>query len=382
MGDLTSNRGDDSMGVPKGAPAPAPETDGSGRRALVRSGLAVVAMVLIAFCAWSAHEYARGGDPFALFGGSAFRTVAEPETSDDAETPATTGQLSAAVEDLAFDGESVSATGCALVVSDGDIWVEQRTGDEAPRMVLLTARRAAALASWADARGYDTGSVNWICEDRLGTVRMVVRFSCDDAPTSGDSKALLSAAEAYAISADAYASLGANPGYGRTSGDVPTLPDGTPVPVSSKRSEVGEQLESSATGTSVGSVIGGSSSSSAASGGGSSSDSPSSSDDGTVTVGVTVDGSAAGAGSSSATVSLAAGSTAYDALAATGVSLNARMTQFGMYVSSIAGLAEKEHGGMSGWVYAVNGSEPNTACSNYVMRDGDTLVWTYVNVTE
>ena len=53
-----------------------------------------------------------------------------------------------------------------------------------------------------------------------------------------------------------------------------------------------------------------------------------------------------------------------------------------MYVSSIGGLAEKEHGAMSGWVYAVNGHEPNTACSNYELHDGDSLVWTYVNVTE
>ena len=53
-----------------------------------------------------------------------------------------------------------------------------------------------------------------------------------------------------------------------------------------------------------------------------------------------------------------------------------------LYVSSIGGLAEKEHGAMSGWVYAVNGYEPNTACSNYELRDGDSLVWTYVNVTE
>ena len=53
-----------------------------------------------------------------------------------------------------------------------------------------------------------------------------------------------------------------------------------------------------------------------------------------------------------------------------------------LYVSSIGGLAEKEHGGMSGWVYAVNGYEPNTACSNYELHNGDSLVWTYVNVTE
>lgn len=101
-----------------------------------------------------------------------------------------------------------------------------------------------------------------------------------------------------------------------------------------------------------------------------------------IVVSVTVDGSAASAGSSSASIRLSRGATAYDAIAACGVSFNARSTSFGMYVSSIGGLAEKEHGGMSGWVYAVNGYEPNTACSNYELHNGDSLVWTYVNVTE
>lgn len=101
-----------------------------------------------------------------------------------------------------------------------------------------------------------------------------------------------------------------------------------------------------------------------------------------IVVSVTVDGSAAGAGSSSANIRLSRGATAYDAIAACGVSFNAKSTSFGMYVSSIGGLAEKEHGAMSGWVYAVNGYEPNTACSNYELHDGDSLVWTYVNVTE
>ena len=101
-----------------------------------------------------------------------------------------------------------------------------------------------------------------------------------------------------------------------------------------------------------------------------------------IVVSVTVDGSAASAGSSSANIRLSRGATAYDAIAACGVSFNAKSTSFGMYVSSIGGLAEKEHGGMSGWVYAVNGHEPNTACSNYELHDGDSLVWTYVNVTE
>ena len=49
-----------------------------------------------------------------------------------------------------------------------------------------------------------------------------------------------------------------------------------------------------------------------------------------------------------------------------------------MYVSSINGLAEKEHGASSGWMYAVNGKLPNMACSAYKLVDGDSIQWRYV----
>jgi len=100
----------------------------------------------------------------------------------------------------------------------------------------------------------------------------------------------------------------------------------------------------------------------------------------TISVSVAVDGSAAGAGSGSATVTLDAGASVYDALVATGASVNARGSVYGTYVSAINGLAEREHGASSGWVYSVNGTEPNTACSNYVLVDGDSVTWTYTAV--
>ena len=140
---------------------------------------------------------------------------------------------------------------------------------------------------------------------------------------------------------------------------------------------------SAGSGSSSGSHSGGSGGSGSGSASGSGSGSHAgSSESRSIVVSVTVDGSAAAAGASSASIRLSRGATAYEALAACGVSFNAKSTSFGMYVSSIGGLAEKEHGAMSGWVYAVNGHEPNTACSNYELRDGDSLVWTYVNVTE
>lgn len=99
-----------------------------------------------------------------------------------------------------------------------------------------------------------------------------------------------------------------------------------------------------------------------------------------ITVSITVDGSSAGSGSASATVGLSDGATVYDALLAAGADVNASSTAYGMYVSSIGGLAEKEHGSMSGWMYSVNGSTPNVACSSYTLSDGDSIYWWYANV--
>ena len=82
--------------------------------------------------------------------------------------------------------------------------------------------------------------------------------------------------------------------------------------------------------------------------------------------------------SSSGTFTFNKGATVYDALCALGLSVNARGTSYGTYVAAIGGLAEMEHGDRSGWMYSVNGVTPNTACSNYVLSNGDNVVWYYV----
>lgn len=132
----------------------------------------------------------------------------------------------------------------------------------------------------------------------------------------------------------------------------------------------------------------------ASSGGGQSSDGASSSNGGSapsggqggsqqpshvVTVTVSVTSSAVGNPvSSGGTFTFNEGATPYDALCALGLSINARPSSYGTYVAAIGGLAEKEHGGTSGWMYSVNGKTPNTACSNYILKNGDTVVWYYV----
>lgn len=100
---------------------------------------------------------------------------------------------------------------------------------------------------------------------------------------------------------------------------------------------------------------------------------------GYVTVTISVTSSAVGNPvSSSGTFTFNEGATVYDALCALGLSVNAHGSSYGTYVAAIGGLAEKEHGGTSGWMYSVNGVAPNTACSNYVLHNGDSVVWYYV----
>ena len=100
---------------------------------------------------------------------------------------------------------------------------------------------------------------------------------------------------------------------------------------------------------------------------------------GYITVTVSVTSSSVGNPvSSGGTFTFNEGATPYDALCALGLSVNAHGSSYGTYVAAIGGLAEKEHGGTSGWMYSVNGVTPNTACSNYALSNGDSVVWYYV----
>lgn len=143
----------------------------------------------------------------------------------------------------------------------------------------------------------------------------------------------------------------------------------------SSSSSAGSGSGSSSSGASSSSS--GSSSSSSSAGG--SSQPGTSAPAGTVTVYVSVSSSAVGNPvSGGGTFTFNQGATVYDALCACGLSMNASNTGYGIYVSAIGGLAEKEHGGHSGWMYSVNGAVPMTACSNYVLSNGDSVSWYYV----
>lgn len=379
----------------------------------LRAFIAVVAVVVIAFCGWSAVTYAQGGDPLAFLGSDAFKTTAGDSNATDKaslklesstrsvsadDIRAQLGKLSYGDLDLALVSDQAG-----VVISDGAVWVENASVDDAATAIGAATHRAAALAKWARKQKVGLKNIVWIQEDMAGDVRIALTYPVSRKSVDEYADQILAGCTGYAISGDAYAALD-NPAYAQQAGETPLLPDGNVVTVIAETTQTGEVLtesdqtysvlstgegstgdSSSAAGSSSGSTSssGGSSSGgspSTASGGSSSSanGSNSSSEQGGITVSITVDASIVGAGSSSATVSLAQGATVYDALKATGVSMNASNTQYGIYVSSIGGLAEKEHGATSGWMYSVNGVTPMTACSNYKLSNGDKIVWYYV----
>ena len=390
-----------------GTPANGQQSAGGKRTARVILG--VLAAALIAFCVWAMSVYAQGGDPLAWATGSAaFQTTAEedqPADQDAAESPqttiVTTDDVYTALETLQFDGTDVSLEKDAahVVLSSDGIWVEEASSADAPDMALACAQRSAALATWASGQGVGIPCVTWICEDGSGAVRMAITMPTDGAPTTGDLSALLSATTGYGISGNAYAQLDTGD-VSQFAGIAPTLPDGTAVSIDAAVTSSGENLSASdvatrqkdvssgtvgvtGSGTSTTSGTGasssGSSSSSSATGTQSGSGSSSSSaQDAKVRATVTIDARADGGSSSSYAVSLNPGATAYDALVATGASVNARSTAMGVYVAAINGYAEKDQGGESGWKYAVNGSYPNYSAGACTLSDGDAVTWVYV----
>ncbi|MCH3957736.1 MAG: DUF4430 domain-containing protein [Olsenella sp.] len=363
--------------------------------------LGVLAAVLVAFCVWAMSVYVQGGDPLAWATGSAaFQTTAEEEQPADQDaaasqeasqtTTVTTDDVYSALASLQFDGTDVSLERDAahVVLSADGIWVEEASSADAPDMALVCAQRSAALAAWVSEQDVGIPGVTWICEDGTGAVRMAITMPTAGAPTTGDLATLLSAATGYGISGDAYAQLGAGD-ISQFAGTAPTLPDGTAISIDANVTTAGENLSaadvatrqkdvsSGAAGVTSAGAPSGTGSTSSATGTQSGSSSAQSTQDAKVRVAVTIDARADGGSSSSYTVSLDAGATAYDALLATGASVNARSTAMGVYIAAINGYAEKDQGGESGWKYAVNGSYPSYSAGACKLSDGDAVTWVY-----
>lgn len=52
-------------------------------------------------------------------------------------------------------------------------------------------------------------------------------------------------------------------------------------------------------------------------------------------------------------------------------------TYGGYYVSAISNFKELDYGGMSGWLYSVNGAKPNVSASSCTLSAGDSILWFY-----
>lgn len=367
-----------------------------------RVAVAVLAALLVAFCAWSMSQYVQGRDPLAFatgsVAGSGKSALTSAESTDSGSSSAKQSGKDAA-KAKAIDRDSVAKAIASLrlgkddlgvtkdvtvaVTRDG-IWVEHASSATGKALVTDTARRALALAKWVARQGANA-KVTWIEEDSSGVVRMFVAIGSKAAVgvSKRDVGTILGAASGYAIDADTYAKLG-QPSFSAEKGKAATLPGGGTVSAGSKAASsaasasAGTGAGGSAAGASAASGSGPGSGSGAASGEKGAATSSASggqgsadSNAGKITVSVSVNGS-------SHRVSLSQGATAYDALLATGASVSSgAYPGGGTWVTAINGLGEDAS---HGWTYKVNGSMPNVMSDCYTVHDGDSVVWSYVAV--
>ena len=113
--------------------------------------------------------------------------------------------------------------------------------------------------------------------------------------------------------------------------------------------------------------------SSSQSGGGSSS----SGSEGTITVSIRVADPKGETYLEKTSYTLSSGSTVYDLLVETGLSIKSTNSSFGVYIQSIEGLGELDEGQYSGWMYRVNGQFPEVSASAYTLSSGDYVEWVY-----
>ena len=52
-------------------------------------------------------------------------------------------------------------------------------------------------------------------------------------------------------------------------------------------------------------------------------------------------------------------------------------TRYGIYVSGIGGLYERDCGAQSGWMFSVNGDFVQKSAGDAALRDGDDVLWVY-----
>lgn len=78
-------------------------------------------------------------------------------------------------------------------------------------------------------------------------------------------------------------------------------------------------------------------------------------------------------------VDLPADATVLDALKATGLTVDAKDSEYGMFVEAIDGLAGE---GMKGWTYTVNGEQVQSSADKRTVVDGDAVEWSYIDMSK
>ncbi len=75
--------------------------------------------------------------------------------------------------------------------------------------------------------------------------------------------------------------------------------------------------------------------------------------------------------------SITDGETAYDILTEAARKYNIQLQSNNGYIAGIGYLYEYDYGDLSGWIYHVNGGAPFVMCTEYELKDGDSIEWLY-----
>ncbi|RRF99888.1 MAG: DUF4430 domain-containing protein [Coriobacteriaceae bacterium] len=367
-----------------------------------KRGLIILAIVIIAASVVGFVFAFRGQ------GGASLETTEPTQAGQQQQVSVTEDQVRSALQNLSANGQDVSVDpdSVTIAIDNNKVWIEQNEEDEAKKMALLTAQRTQSLTNaLSDSAGGQVSAV-WIAENAEGTVRFAIEQGTFADTIADNLHDILDACDSYIFSGATYKEL-SDDSIAQQKGHTITLPDGSEIPVTTDvdeedlgaettgaqqskaqtngaSSENGQSQGAFGTGSQSserGSLLTGGSSvqqsqstTSSSNNGGNAS---SGENDGTISVSVQVDGSYGGGGTTSRTVRIQEGSTVWDALQASGNSVQSQMTSMGIYVTGINGVSAGKH---TGWVYSVNGIEPDVGAGGYTLHDGDQVVWTFVEV--
>lgn len=81
--------------------------------------------------------------------------------------------------------------------------------------------------------------------------------------------------------------------------------------------------------------------------------------------------------SSVTNVAIPQGGTAYDALKASGATVQDEDGDYGKFITAINGVENGSEGSASGWVFTVNDEQVTVSCDECTLAEGDTVTWSF-----